>query len=132
MLAEPEEALRAMAKKTAIIRRTVTTAATIGHCRRSQPPSRLRRRSAAARVAALRWRAARMRSRWLALSRLPPFADFADDDDAPPFAPFVPLGGDHLAAGRVAVLVVLRVPTDDPPPDGRCAPLRLFRFFAMR
>jgi hypothetical protein len=72
------------------------------------------------------------RSRWLALSRLPPFADFADDDDAPPFAPFVPLGGDHLAAGRVAVLVVLRVPTDDPPPDGRCAPLRLFRFIAMR
>jgi hypothetical protein len=118
MLAELDAALREMAKKTAINNSTVTTAATIGHCRRSQLPSLERRRSAAARVAAFRARAAAMRSLWFCA---PAPTDFA----------VVVLPGVDFTVGRVAVAVAPFAPPDALP-DGRCAPLRLFRFFAMR
>jgi hypothetical protein len=95
MLAEPEEALWAMAKKTAIISTTVTTVATKGHCRRSQPPCIERRRSAAARAAALRCRAAAIRSLWLCAATLTFF-------DA---APLAPLAANDFTAGRAAVAV---------------------------
>src|SRR5690349_18300073 len=97
MLAEPDEALWEMAKKTAISSSTVTTAATIGHCRRSQLPSLERRRSAAARAAAF---------------CAPAPTDFA----------VVALAVVDFTAGRVAVAVAPFAPPDALP-DGRCAPL---------
>jgi hypothetical protein len=115
-----------MAKKTAISSSTVTTAATIGHCRRSQLPSNERRRSAAARAAAFRARAAAIRSLWFCAAEALLFA----------VTPFdVPFADAGFTAGRAAVAVAPFAPLDEPPdalPDERCVPLRLFRFFAMR
>jgi hypothetical protein len=109
MLAEPDEALWEIAKKTAISSSTVTTAATIGHCRRNQLPSLERRRSAAARVAAFRARAAAIRSLWFCAPEPTVFA-------------VVVLAGVGFTAGRVAVAVEPFAPPDALP-DGRCAPL---------
>src|SRR6185437_16790474 len=118
MLAEPDDAPREMAKKTAISSSTVTTAATIGHCRRSQLPCIERRRSAAARAAAFRARAAAIRSLWFCAPEPMVFA-------------VVVLAGADFTAGRVAMAVEPFAPPDALP-DGRCAPRRVFRFFAMR
>jgi hypothetical protein len=122
MLAEPDVALWEMAKKTAISSSTVTTAATIGHCRRSQLPSNERRRSAAARAAAFRARAAAIRSLWFCAAEALLFV-------VDPFD--VPFADAGFTAGRATVAVAPFAPLDEPP-DARCAPLRLFRFFAMR
>jgi len=74
--------------------------------------------TAAARAAAFRARAAAIRSLWFCAPEPTVFA-------------VVALADVDFTAGRVAVAVAPFAPPDALP-DGRCAPLRLFRFFAMR